>query len=164
MDYVNLFVGLAIVVGLVGIVVPVLPGSLLIAAAVLVWAIDAESGWGWAVFALVVALLAVGSVATYVIAGRQVSAAGVPRRSLIVAGLAGIVGFFAVPVVGLIIFFPLALFGMEYLRLRDVAGARRSAWVAIRATALGMLLELAMALLAAASWLIAVWAGVGAGV
>lgn len=163
MDLVNTVVGLVILVGLVGIVVPVLPGSLLIGAAVLVWAIDAESPWGWAVLALVVVLLALGSLATYVVAGRQVSAAGVPRRSLVVAGLAGIVGFFVLPVVGLIVFFPLGLFGMEYLRLRDAPRAGRSAWVAIKATALGMLIELGLALLAAASWLVAVWAGVGAG-
>lgn len=147
-------------VGLVGIVVPVLPGSLLIGAAVAVWAVD-RGGAAWSVLAGVVALLALGSVSTYVVAGRRVSAAGVPRRSLVVAGLVGIVGFFAIPVVGLLIFFPLGLFAMEYLRLRDVPTARDSAWVALKATGLGMLVELGLGLLAAGTWLIAVLAGVG---
>ena len=159
---VNVLVGLAIFVGLVGIVVPALPGSLLIAVAVLVWAIDAEQGAAWAVFAVVVVLLALGWAATYVVTGRKVSASGVPRRSLVVAGLAGIVGFFIIPVVGLVIFFPLGLFAMEYHRLRDADRARASAWLAIRATALGMLIELGLALAASATWLFAVvWGGLG---
>lgn len=161
MDLVTPLVGVAILVGLVGIVVPVLPGSLLIAAAVLVWAIDAEQAAAWVVFVVVALLLAAGWAATYVVAGRRVSDAGVPRRSLVVAGLAGIVGFFVVPVAGLLIFFPLGLFGMEYLRLRDVAQARRSAVLALKATALGMLVELGLACVAAATWLIAVLVGVG---
>ena len=49
MDLVVLGVGLAVLVGLVGIVVPVLPGSLIIAAAVGFWAIDSGGG-AWAVF------------------------------------------------------------------------------------------------------------------
>lgn len=154
--------GVAIMVGLVGIVVPVLPGSLLIAVAVLVWAIDAEQGAAWAVFAVVVVLLATGWAATYVVTGRQVSASGVPKMSLVVAGLAGIAGFFVIPVVGLPIFFALGLFGMEYHRLHDVVRARASAWLAIKATALGMLIELGLALAAASTWLVAVvWGGLG---
>ena len=39
MATVDLLVGLAVLVGLVGIVVPVLPGSILILGAVLVWAL-----------------------------------------------------------------------------------------------------------------------------
>lgn len=161
MDLVTQLVGLAILVGLVGIVVPALPGSLIIAAAVLVWAIDAESGAAWAVLVVVVLLLAAGWAATYVVAGKRVADAGVPKRSLIVAGLVGIVGFFVVPVVGLLIFFPLGLLGMEYLRLRDWPAARSSAWLAVKATALGMLVELALGCAAAGTWLVAVLAGVG---
>ncbi|WP_255491891.1 MULTISPECIES: DUF456 domain-containing protein [unclassified Actinotalea] len=151
----DLLVGLAILVGLVGIVVPVLPGSLLIAVALLVWAIDTGTVTGWVVLGIALLLLAAGWAATYVVAGKRVSDAGVPRRSLLVAGLAGIVGFFVIPVIGLLVFFPLALFGMEYLRLRDVAQARGSAMVALKATALGMVIELGLACIAAATWLLA---------
>ncbi|HEY3436857.1 MAG TPA: DUF456 family protein [Actinotalea sp.] len=156
MDVVNVLVGLAILVGLVGLVLPALPGSLLIGVAVLIWALDTARPGGWVVFGLVVVLLVVGKVATYVVTGRRVSASGVPNRSLVVAGLAGIVGFFVVPVVGLIVFFPLALYGMEHHRLRDAARARASAWLAIKATALGSLVELGLALVASATWLVAV--------
>jgi uncharacterized protein len=162
MDWVVVLVGLAIVVGLIGVVVPVLPGSLLIAIAVGGWALHEQTRGAWLVFAGVVVLLALGWASTYVIAGRRVAAAGIPHRSLIVAGLIGIVGFFVVPVIGLLLFFPAGLFAMEYLRLNDPSAAWTSALLALRSTALGMLAELGFALTAALVWAVAVWTGVGA--
>lgn len=159
MDVVVLLVGLAVLVGLVGVVVPVLPGSVLIGAAVLAWAI-LRGGGAWPVFAVVAVLLAVGSIGSYLWTGRRVAASGVPQRSLVIAGLAGIVGFVLVPGVGLLLAFPGALFGLEYLRVRDVVAARDSAWLALKATGLGMLLELGLALAAATTWALAVAFGV----
>ena len=149
----TVIIGLAVLVGLIGIVIPVLPGSILIGLAVLVWAMMTGTGTAWAVFAGVAALLAIGSVITYVVATRRTRAAGVPASSLVGAGISGLVGFFAVPVIGLLLFFPLGLFVMEYRRLGDAMAARTSAWVALKATGLGMLLELALALVASSLWL-----------
>lgn len=160
MDLVAIGVGIAVLVGLVGIVVPALPGSVVIGLAVLVWAIDAGGG-AWAVFAAVALLLVAGASASYVIPGRRVAASGVPRSTLVVAGLAGLVGFFVLPVAGLFLFFPAGLYLMEYRRLRDQRAAWTSAWLAIRMTALGMLIELGLGLLAATTWLVAVLVGVG---
>lgn len=162
MDLVNLFVGLAILVGLAGIVLPVLPGSLIIGLAVLVWAIDAEAGAAWGVLAVVVLLLVAGWSATYVLTGRRVQGAGVPRSSIVVGGLAGIVGFFVIPVIGLFLFFAGGLYLAERRRLGDPLAARRTAVLALKATALGMIVELGLALLAAATWAVAALAvGVG---
>lgn len=157
----NLLVGLAVLVGLVGVVVPVLPGSITIFVALLVWAIITSSTAGWVVLGVATVLLVAGWSATYVLTGRRVSAAGVPNRSIVLAGLAGIVGFFVVPVVGLLLFFVGALFGLERLRLQDPAAAWQSSWTAIKATALGLVIELGLALVAASVWLVAVIAGVG---
>lgn len=161
MTLVTVIVGIAVLVGLVGIVLPVLPGSLIIAVAVLVWAATAQEVAAWLVLGVVVALLAIGWSTTYVLTARRVAAAGVPRRTLVLAGLAGIIGFFVVPVVGLLLFFVAALYALEYHRLRDGTRAWASSWLAVRAAALGMLLELGCALLAAGTWLLAVIAGVG---
>lgn len=136
--------------------IPVLPGSLLIGGAVLVWAIATGTGTGWAVFAGVAALLALAATATYLVATRKTRAAGVPTTSLVGAGIAGIVGFFVVPVIGLLLFFPIGLLAMEFLRLRDLGAAGSSALVALKAVGLGMVLELGLALLAAGLWLTAV--------
>ena len=91
----DLLVGVAIVVGLLGIVIPVLPGSILIGLAVLVWAIGTGTTTAWWVFAASAALQ---SPARASLADRPATpAAGVPNRSLVIAGVAGIVGFFVVP-------------------------------------------------------------------
>lgn len=153
-------VGLAILIGLVGIVVPVLPGSILIALAVLAWAAFTGTTQAWLVFAGCALLLAAGAAITWLITARHTRAAGVPGRSLMLAGLAGIVGFFVIPVVGLLIFFPLGLFLAEYLRLREPERAWASALVGLKATGLGMLSELGLALASAGVWLVAVLSGV----
>lgn len=153
---VEILVGLAIVVGLIGIVVPVLPGSALIGVAVLVWAIVLGGGVAWGVFAGVAVLVALGMVATYLLNARAARTAGVPPLSLAGAAVLGIVGFFVIPVVGLLLGFAVGLFGMEYLRLRDTARAWNSALTSLKATGKGMLIELGCALFAAALWLTAV--------
>lgn len=151
MNAIDLLVGLAILVGLAGIVVPVLPGSVLILGAVLVWAVDDGSGGAWAVFAVAAALLAAGTVVKYAVPGRHLKATGVPRSSLVVGGLLGIVGFFVVPVVGLLVGFVLGVYLAETRRV-----GRYLAWpstkAAMRAVGLSVLIELAAALLAGSVW------------
>jgi uncharacterized protein YqgC (DUF456 family) len=148
----DLLVGLVIAVGLVGIVLPVLPGSVLILGAVLVWAVLEGSGAAWAVFAVVTLLVVTGGVVKYVVPGRSLRAAGVPTRTLVLGGLLGIVGFFVIPVLGL----PLGFVGGVYAAELSRLGGER-AWPstksAVRAVGVSILIELAAALLAAAVWL-----------
>jgi uncharacterized protein len=152
----EVLVGLAILVGLVGVVVPVLPGALLVWAAVLVWALVTQSTTGWVV--LVVASVAVAGVQVvkYVVPDRRLRAAGVPRRSIVVGGLLGLVGFFVIPVVGLVVGF----IGGVYLSERQRLGGHEEAWratlVAARAAGAAILIELAGTLVAALTWLAAV--------
>ena len=94
MVWTDVLVALAIAVGLVGILVPVLPGTVLILAAVLVWAIGVSSSTGWVVLALVTVFLAAGTVVKYAVPGRRLQATGVPTRTLVVGGVAGVIGFF----------------------------------------------------------------------
>src|SRR5919107_1533036 len=123
MTLTDVLVGLAILVGLVGIVVPVLPGSVLILAAILIWALEVATGTGWAVFAIAATMLVLGGIVKYAVPGRRLQAVGVPNRSLIAGGLLGIVGFFVVPVVGLVLGFVLGVYLSEWQRLgRDGAG------------------------------------------
>jgi uncharacterized protein YqgC (DUF456 family) len=149
----DLLVGLAILVGLVGIVLPVLPGTLLILGAVLVWAAQDGSAGGWGVCALAAVLLGVGALVKYTVPGRRLQAAGVPRRSLVVGGLVGIVGFFVVPVIGLFLGFVVGVYLVEALRL-DTRQAWPSTKHAVKAAGLSILIELAAGLFAATVWLI----------
>lgn len=156
----EVLVGIAILVGLVGIVVPVLPGSVLVGAAVIVWAALTGTPAAWVVAAVCVLLLAGGMALTWYLTAKHTRAAGVPNGTLVIAGLAGIVGFFVVPVLGLLLFFLAGLFVAEYVRLRDPQRAWRSALAGLKGTGLGMLAELGLALLASGIWLGAVLGGV----
>jgi uncharacterized protein YqgC (DUF456 family) len=149
----DLLVGAAVLVGLAGIVVPVLPGTLLILAAVAVWASEAGTGPAWLVCALVTALLVLGAVVKYAVPGRRLRLDGVPRRTLLAGVLLGGVGFFVVPVIGLLLGFVLGVYLAETQRLGR-AGAWSSTLSALRAVGVSVLIELAAGLLAALTWLV----------
>ena len=147
----ELLVGLAVLVGLVGIVVPVLPGTVLILGAVLLWAIEDGSATAWGVFAVVTLLLAAGTVVKYAVPGRRLQANGVPRRTLLLGTVLGIVGFFVVPVVGLFVGFVLGVYLAELQRVGKDA-AWPSTKHALSAVVHSVLIELAAGFLAAATW------------
>jgi uncharacterized protein YqgC (DUF456 family) len=151
----ELLVGLVIVVGLIGAVVQVLPGPLLVLGAVVVWAAVEGTGLAWAVAALAAVATLVAGVVKYVIAGRHLKSAGVPNSTLVWGGLAGIVGFFVVPVVGLFLGFVLAVWLVELARLHDRRHAWRATVVALQATGITILVDLAGCLVAAGAWLLA---------
>jgi len=149
----DLLAGLAIAVGLVGIVLPLLPGSLLIAAAVLLWAIAVGAPAGWVAAAAALLVLGTGTLVKYLLPARHLKSQGIPTRTLVLGGLLGVVGFFVVPVIGLPIGFVLGVYLSEARRL-----GRERAWpsttAALRAVGLSLLIELAAGLLAALTWLV----------
>jgi uncharacterized protein YqgC (DUF456 family) len=149
----DVLVGLAILVGLAGIVVPVLPGSILILAAVLVWALEAASPAAWVVFSLATLLLVLGGIVKYAVPGRRLRLDGVPNRTLVAGAALGAVGFFVIPVVGLVVGFVLGVYLAEVQRV-----GRRLAWpttrAALRAVGVSLLIELTAGLLAAGTWLL----------
>ncbi|WP_327634711.1 DUF456 domain-containing protein [Kribbella sp. NBC_00482] len=153
---VTVLVGIAIFVGIVGIVVPILPGAILSLAAILVWAIVEGSATGWVVFAIAVVLIGASQVVKYVVPERRLREAGVPRRSMFFGVLLGIVGFFVIPVVGMFVGFPIGVYLSELQRQRDHALAWTSTKHALRETGVSILIELVGTSLAAAVWLIAV--------
>lgn len=152
----ELLIGIVLVLGLVGVVVQVLPGALLVLGGVLVWAALEGTVLAWVVGAVAVAATAGALVGKYLVAGRHLKKAGVPNRTLVWGGLAGIVGFFVVPVVGLPLFFVLAVYLVEVARLHDRRRAWRATVAALTATGITILIELAGALVASGAWLVGV--------
>lgn len=155
MTLTDVLVALAIVVGLVGIVLPVLPGTMLVLGAILVWAVEVSTGTGWAVFAVSTTFLATGTVVKYLVPGRRLRTGGIPTSTLLAGGLLGIVGFFVVPVIGLVLGFVLGIYLAEIARVGS-----QQAWPAtkhaLKAVGLSVAIELAAALLATATWMVGV--------
>ncbi len=145
----SVLVGIAVLIGCLGIIVPVLPGSILIGIGVLIWAIVIGTPAAWIVFAIVAVLVAAGMSASLVLTGRKLKEMSVPNRSVMLGGVLAIVGFFVIPVVGLPVGFVLGLYLAELSRLKDPKVAWGSSWGSIKAIGIGTVIELGLALLAA---------------
>jgi uncharacterized protein YqgC (DUF456 family) len=149
-------VGIAILAGLLGVLLPVVPGLLLSWGAVLVWALVERTAAAWTVLAVATVLLAASQVVKYLVPGRRLRSAGVPWGTMAAGGVLAVVGFFLVPVVGAPIGFVGGIYLAERVRLRNHAAAWPSTVRALQAVGLSVLIELTAGLLIAGAWLAAV--------
>jgi uncharacterized protein YqgC (DUF456 family) len=156
MSWVTVVVALMMFVGLIGIVIPVLPGLLLIWAAVLVWAWEVQTPTGWVILGLATTLALSGLVLQYVLPGRRMAKAGVTTSSTVAGVVLGVAGFFLIPVVGAFLGFPLGIYLAERLKLDSHAAAWLSTRHALKAIALSMGIELLTGLAIAITWVIGV--------
>jgi uncharacterized protein len=151
---VNVIAALAIAVGVVGVVVPGVPGLVLCWAGVLVWALFGEGNWTrWLILAAATGVTALGLVVKWLWPARNLRRTGVPTWSLLAGGVLGLIGFFVVPVVGLIGGFVLGVWLAERARLG--AGRAWSSTVeALKAAGLSLLIELSAGLGVAVLWVL----------
>jgi uncharacterized protein len=150
-------VALTIVVGLVGIVVPILPGALLVAAAILVWAFVENNVAAWVTFGVAAALIGVSTVIKYTWPVKRMREAEVRTSSLVIGGVLGIIGFFVIPIVGLVIGFVAGIYLAELANRHDQRLAWTSTKHALKGVALSILVELTGALFATAAWAFGVY-------
>ena len=124
----------ALLVGLVGLIVPVFPGLTVMWLATLAYAIiQSASGlmpwWDWLLFALITLLMIGGNIVDNIIIAKKMLGHQIPWKNILLSYAAGIiVSLFFTPLIGLLAA-PLALLGLEYLRLRDYKSALASAKV-----------------------------------
>ncbi|MGV0577899.1 DUF456 domain-containing protein [Mycolicibacterium elephantis] len=155
-----ILVALVIAVGLVGIVVPVLPGTLLVFGAIAVWAVvegRENNLTAWVTLGAVSVLLGAALVVKYLWPVRRMRAADVRTPVLLVGAVFGIVGFFVIPVLGLVLGFVLGVYLAELADRRDQRLAWTSTKEAVKGVALSVGVELAGAVLATAVWVIGVY-------
>ena len=155
MSVTEILAAVAIAVGVAGIIVPVLPGTVLVLGAILVWALEVGTTTAWLVFAFAATFLVLGTVVKYLVPGRQLKSSGVPSRTLVAGGVLAFVGFFVVPVVGMLLGFVLGVYVAERARV-GAAGAWPSTRAALRAVGVSILIELTAAFLAVATWVVGV--------
>ncbi len=126
----------ALLIGLVGLIVPVFPGLTVMWLATLVFALIENSrglmtGWDWLAFAIITTLMIGGNIVDNIIIASKMRDQYVPWSSILLAFAAGIVGsIFLTPLLGLFIA-PLGLFLAELYRLknRDAAFASTKAYI-----------------------------------
>ncbi len=146
-------VALAMLGGLLGVLVPGVPGPLVCWAAVLWWASAVHTATAWYVLFGSSAVLVLGQALKWLAPGRRLRDAGVSRQALFRSGVLAILGFFVVPVAGA----PLGFVGGLYARERARLGGHGRAWaatrIAMRGVGLAVLAELFSCLLVAGAWL-----------
>jgi uncharacterized protein YqgC (DUF456 family) len=148
-------VAIAMAVGAVGTLVPVLPGLALVWAAALAYGLaEGFETAGTVAFVLITALAALGTVAGWVIPARVAGSAGASRTSILLGVVAAVVGFFVIPVVGLAVGGVAGVYVGELQRTGDSAAA----WRATRATLVGFGWAAAVQFLAALAMVVA-WVG-----
>ena len=153
----ELLLGLCMVAGLIGVVVPVLPGLFLMWATGIAWAwLDGGGVERWTVAALLTVLLVVGTALKYVLPARSAAGAGAPRSTLVLGALGALVGFFALPFLGFVIGGVGVIFLVELARLGSVPGAWQSTRAVLVGIGIGMVVELGAAVLMMSVWLVGV--------
>jgi uncharacterized protein YqgC (DUF456 family) len=148
-------VALAIAIGLIGIVVPLLPGALLVLAAIAVWAVVEHTLVSWVTLGIVTVLIGASTVIKYLWPARRMRQADVGRWSLFAGAVFGIVGFFVIPVLGLVIGFVLGVYLAELVLRQDSRRAFASTVHAVKGVALSVGVELTGALAATVVWVAA---------
>ena len=139
---------LLLLVGVLGTIIPILPGSLLTIGTLLVWAWVLGSTASWTAGVVGIVLAVAGLSASAVLTGRKMRRERIPRGPVLAGVAVGVVGMFIVPVVGLFLGFALGLLLAEYARRKDLGAAWRSSVEAMKSMGFGMLLEFACASLA----------------
>ncbi|MFD9796236.1 DUF456 domain-containing protein [Streptomyces sp. NPDC059070] len=152
-------VGLVMLLGLLGVLVPGVPGQAIVWAAVAWWALTDTTGAAWAVLAGATGLLLLGQSLKLVLPPRRLKEAGVPGRALLTGGAAAIAGFFLLPVVGGVAGFLGGLYGAERARLGSHGAAWTATRTALRAGGYSVLAELFSCLLVVGTWVGVVVAG-----
>lgn len=154
-----LLVGVVIVLGLCGVLVPGVPGSWLVWAAVLWWALKDPQPVAWAVLVGATVVLFVSQVVRWALPPRRLRASGATARMGVYAGSGAFLGFLLLPVVGAIPGFIGGVYLCERLRLGRHGEAAAATRTVMRNGGSGVLAELFTCLLIAGAWLSAViWA------
>jgi uncharacterized protein len=149
---VDVIAGIVIAFGIVGVVIPVLPGLLLSWCGVLLWALLSDAGHlRWVVLGIATVVALAGAAVKWLMPGKRLKRVGVPNSALFAGGVLGLIGFFAIPVVGVVIGFVLGVYLVERVRLGP-GRAWPSTREAITAAGLAMLIEFTTSVAVAVVW------------
>ncbi|WP_395575118.1 DUF456 domain-containing protein [Streptomyces sp. BK79] len=151
--------GLVILLGLCGVLFPGMPGSWLVWAGVLWWALEDPRPLAWAVLVGATVVLLLSLAVRWALPPRPPRTDEATRRLTAYAGAGAFLGFVLVPVLGAIPGFMGGIYLAERLRLGGHGEAMTSLRTAMRSGGSRVLTELFACLLITGAWLGAVLAG-----
>ena len=151
-----------LLVGLIGLIIPVFPGLTVMWLAALIYALIQSAsglmGWvDWLLFAIITLLMIGGNIVDNLIIASKMRGHEIPWRSIILCYIVGIlVSLILTPLAGLIAS-PLSLLGLEYLRLRDKKLAFESAKVFMIGWGAAFAARLGVGILMIIFWMLWAW-------
>ncbi|MET7442060.1 DUF456 domain-containing protein [Streptomyces sp. NPDC004082] len=151
-----LLVGVVILLGLFGVLVPGVPGSWLVWAAVLWWALEDPRKLSWSVLVGATVALLLAQAARWALPPRRLSASGATPRMAAYAGFGALLGFVVLPVLGALPGFMGGIYLSERLRLGRHGEAVAALRTAMRSGGWSVLAELFACLLIMGAWVAAV--------
>ncbi|MEU6506426.1 MULTISPECIES: DUF456 domain-containing protein [unclassified Streptomyces] len=151
-----LLVGVVVVLGLCGVLVPGVPGSWLVWAAVLWWALSDPQPVAWGVLVGATAVLLLSLAVRWALPPRRLRQSGATPRMGVYAGAGAFLGFVLLPVLGALPGFMAGIYVHERLRLGRRGEALAALRTAMRSGGSSVLAELFACLLIAGAWLGAV--------
>ncbi|MER8011266.1 MULTISPECIES: DUF456 domain-containing protein [unclassified Streptomyces] len=146
-------VGLVLLLGLCGVLVPGVPGSWLVWAAILWWALKDPRPVAWWVLVGATVALFLSQVVRWALPPRRLRASGATPRMWVYAGAGAFLGFLLFPVLGAIPGFMGGIYLCERLRLGGHGEAMAALRTAMRSGGSSVLAELFTCLLIAGTWL-----------
>jgi uncharacterized protein len=151
------FVLTAMAAGL--IVVPILPGLVIIWVAALVFGLIHGFGvLGWIMFILITLLMLAGSILDNVLMGASAHKKGAPWWVILLSMIAAIAGNFFLPIIGGILGGILSLFLIEWLRLKNWHSALDSMKGMLTGWGWAFVFRFIIGLIMIGLWLIWAWA------
>jgi len=150
-------VAAVMLVGLAGVLVPVLPGLALIWAAALVYGLEVGFGPGGVLVMVVLTILVgVGALLGVVLPKRAAAESGASGRTQLVGFVGAVIGFFAIPVVGVVVGALIGVLLAEYADKGNWPDARSATIGVAKGFGLSTLAQLAIGFTMIAVW--TVWA------
>jgi len=147
-------IALAMLVGIVGTVLPFLPGLPIVWAAALVYGVvEGFGAVGWVCFAIITALGIGGMVAGFLVPQRKVQGGGAPFSTTVAGMVGGVIGFFVIPLIGIVVGAVAGVLIAERVRTQDWTQAWASTKRAIVGFGLGALVQVAAGVLMMATWI-----------
>ena len=130
----ELLIGLAMAIGLIGVLIPVVPGIVLVWLSGLTWTILDGGGIArWTLLALMTVLTAGALIANVRIPVKSATHEDAPRGTLWLAATFAVLGFFVIPVIGVLVGFSAGVLLSHLIATNDIHKAFDALWATLRA-------------------------------
>lgn len=138
----ELLIGLAMAIGLVGILIPVAPGIALVWLAGLTWTLlDGGGITRWSLCVAMTALAIIAMVTHVRLPAKAATGTDAPRGTFWLAAGFAVVGFFVIPVVGVLAGFCGGVLLSHLIATNDIHKAFDAMWATLRAFGKSVLIE-----------------------